>query len=43
MKYKHLVISRIGGPEVLQIVEDEVPESKAGGVRVKIWATGLQT
>jgi NADPH:quinone reductase-like Zn-dependent oxidoreductase len=40
MKYKHVVITRIGGPEVLQMVEDEVPEPKAGEVRVKILATG---
>jgi NADPH:quinone reductase-like Zn-dependent oxidoreductase len=42
MKDKHIVITRIGGPE-LQMVEDEVPEPKAGEVHVKILATGLQT
>jgi NADPH:quinone reductase-like Zn-dependent oxidoreductase len=41
MKYKHVVITRIGGPEVLQMAEDEVPEPKAREVRVKILATGL--
>ncbi|MGA7932807.1 MAG: medium chain dehydrogenase/reductase family protein [Kovacikia sp.] len=40
MKYKRVVITRIGGPEVLQMVENEVPEPKAGEVRVKILATG---
>jgi NADPH:quinone reductase-like Zn-dependent oxidoreductase len=43
MKYKHVVITRIGGSEVLQMVEDEVPEPKAGEVRVKILATGLHS
>jgi D-arabinose 1-dehydrogenase-like Zn-dependent alcohol dehydrogenase len=41
MKYKHVVITRIGRPE-LQMVEDEVPETKAEEVRIKILATGLQ-
>ncbi len=40
MKYKHIVITRIGGPEVLQMIEDEAPEPKVGAVRVKILATG---
>jgi NADPH:quinone reductase-like Zn-dependent oxidoreductase len=42
MKHKHIVITRIGGPE-LQMVEDKVSKPKPGGVRVKILATGLQT
>jgi NADPH:quinone reductase-like Zn-dependent oxidoreductase len=41
MKYKHMVITRPGGPEVLQMVEDELPEPQAGEVRVKILATGV--
>jgi NADPH:quinone reductase-like Zn-dependent oxidoreductase len=39
MKYKHVVITHVGGPEVLQMVEDEVPEPKAGEVCVKLLAT----
>ncbi len=41
MKYKRVVITRHGGPEVLQQVEEELPEPKAGQVRVKILATGV--
>ncbi len=41
MKYKRVVITRHGGPEVLQIVEDELPEPQAGQVRVKILASGI--
>ncbi len=41
MKYKRVVISRKGGPEVLQVVEDELPEPQFGEVRVKIFATGV--
>lgn len=41
MKYNHVVITRPGGPEVLQLVADELPEPKAGEVRVKILATGV--
>ena len=40
MKYKRVVITRHGGPEVLQVVEEELPEPSAGQVRVKILATG---
>lgn len=40
MKYKRVVITHHGGPEVLQQVEEELPEPKAGQVRVKILATG---
>ncbi len=41
MKYKRVVISRKGGPEVLQAVEEELAEPGAGEVRVKILATGV--
>jgi NADPH:quinone reductase-like Zn-dependent oxidoreductase len=41
MKYQHMVITRSGGPEVLQMVEDELPEPKVGEVRVRILATGV--
>ncbi|GAB4209596.1 MAG: medium chain dehydrogenase/reductase family protein [Coleofasciculaceae cyanobacterium] len=40
MKYKRVVITRHGGSEVLQVVEEELPEPTAGQVRVKILATG---
>ena len=41
MKYKRVIITRHGGPEVLQVVEDELPEPQAGQVRVKILASGI--
>ena len=41
MKYKRVVITRHGGPEVLQIVEDDLPEPQSGQVRVKILAAGV--
>lgn len=41
MKYKHVVITQPGGPEVLKVVEDELPEPKTGEIRVKILATGV--
>lgn len=41
MKYKHVVITQPGGPEVLKVVEDELPEPQMGEVRVKILATGV--
>ncbi len=40
MKYKRVVITHQGGPEVLQQIEEELPEPKTGQVRVKILATG---
>jgi NADPH:quinone reductase-like Zn-dependent oxidoreductase len=41
MKYKHVVITRPGGSEVLKLVEDELPEPNVGQVRVKILATSV--
>jgi NADPH2:quinone reductase len=35
------VIKKIGGPEVLQIVEEPLPEPRPGEVRVKILAAGV--
>ena len=41
MKNKRVVVSRYGGPEVLQIVEEELPEPRAGEVRLRILAAGV--
>jgi NADPH:quinone reductase-like Zn-dependent oxidoreductase len=41
MKYKRVVVSRLGGPEVLQLREEELPEPGLGEVRVRILATGV--
>jgi NADPH:quinone reductase-like Zn-dependent oxidoreductase len=41
MKYKRVVVSRLGGPEVLQLREEELPEPGLAEVRVRILATGV--
>ena len=41
MKYRRIVITRHGGPEVLQVREDELPEPQIGQVRVRILAAGV--
>ncbi len=41
MKYKRVIISRKGRPEVLQAIEEELAEPEAGEVRVKISAAGV--
>src|SRR5215207_8769316 len=41
MRYKRVVISRLGGPEVLEVREEELPEPGLGEVRVRILATGV--
>jgi len=38
---QHVVVNRFGGPEVLEIVEDEIPQPGPGTVRVRIMAAGL--
>jgi NADPH:quinone reductase len=38
---QHVVVNRFGGPEVLEIVEDEIPQPSPGYVRVRIIAAGL--
>jgi NADPH:quinone reductase-like Zn-dependent oxidoreductase len=39
--YRHATVTELGGPEVLQILEDELPQPGAGAVRVRILAAGL--
>src|SRR3712207_1502441 len=41
VRYKRVVISRLGGPEVLEVREEELPEPGLGEVRVRIPATGV--
>ncbi len=41
MKYKSVIITRKGGPEVLKVVEQELREPQSGEVRIKILATGV--
>ncbi len=41
MKHRRIVVARHGGPEVLQVIEEERPEPRAGEVRVKILTAGV--
>lgn len=41
MKYKSIVVPRRGGPEVLQVVENDLRPPAAGEARVRILATGV--
>jgi len=41
MKYRHVVVYHTGGPEVLQVVEDELPAPIGGQVLVKILAADV--
>jgi NADPH:quinone reductase-like Zn-dependent oxidoreductase len=38
---QHVVVNRFGGPEVLEVIEDEIPQPGPGTVRVRIIAAGL--
>jgi NADPH2:quinone reductase len=40
-KHIRIVVKRYGGPEVLEVVEEERPEPKRGEVRVKLVAAGV--
>jgi len=41
MKHKRVVVTRYGGPDALELVEEERPEPKRGEVRVKVLAAGV--
>jgi NADPH:quinone reductase-like Zn-dependent oxidoreductase len=41
MRYRRVVISRFGGPEVLDVVEDNLRDARPGEVRVKVLAAGV--
>jgi NADPH:quinone reductase-like Zn-dependent oxidoreductase len=40
-KYSRVVVTHHGGPEVLQVVQEQLPEPRAGEVRVKVQAAGI--
>jgi NADPH:quinone reductase-like Zn-dependent oxidoreductase len=40
-KHRRIVVTRHGGPDVLQVVEDDLPEPQAGEVRVKVLVAGI--
>jgi len=41
MKHRRIVVTRYGGPEVLQLVEEDRPEPRRGEVRVAVLAAGV--
>jgi len=41
MKYQRIVVTHKGRPEVLQMIEDDLPEPGTGEVRVKVLASGV--
>jgi NADPH:quinone reductase-like Zn-dependent oxidoreductase len=41
MKHRRIVVSKHGGPDVLQVLEEELPEPKAGEIRVRVLAAGV--
>ena len=41
MRHLRVVVSHYGGADALQLVEEELPEPKAGEVRIKMLAAGV--
>ena len=41
MRHTRIVVTRYGGPEALQVLEEERPEPKGGEVRVRVLAAGV--
>ncbi|MCK5246846.1 zinc-binding dehydrogenase, partial [Candidatus Bipolaricaulota bacterium] len=41
MKHQRIVVSKVGGPEVLEFVEAYCPEPQAGEVRIRVQAAGV--
>src|SRR5512138_3440518 len=41
MRHTRIVVTRYGGPEVLQVVEEECPEPAPGEARVRVLAAGV--
>ena len=41
MRHTRIIVTRYGGPDALQVVEEECPEPKAGEVRVKVLTAGV--
>ena len=41
MKHTRIIVTRYGGPEALQVLEEECPEPKPREVRVKVLAAGV--
>ena len=43
MRHKRVIVTRYGGPDALQVIEEECPEPKKGEVRIKILAAGVSS
>ena len=41
MRNSRVIISAYGGPEVLKLIEEDLPEPSADQVRLKVLATGV--
>lgn len=41
MTYRRIVVTHYGGPDALQVVEEECPEPKPGEVRIRVQAAGV--
>ena len=41
MKHTRIIVTHYGGPDALEVVEEECPEPKKGEVRVKVLAAGV--
>jgi NADPH:quinone reductase len=41
VRYKRIIVSKCGGPENLQLIDEEIPEPSADEVRVKILFAGV--
>jgi NADPH:quinone reductase len=41
MRHTRIIVAHYGGPDALQVVEEECPEPKHGEVRVKVLAAGV--
>src|SRR5690242_19807762 len=41
MKQMRIIVTHYGGPDALQVVEEECPEPKKGEIRVKVMTAGV--
>ena len=41
MRHTRIIVSRYGGPDALQVIEEERPEPKRGEVQVRVLAAGV--
>jgi NADPH:quinone reductase-like Zn-dependent oxidoreductase len=41
MRHTRIIVTHYGGPDALQVLEEECPEPKGGEVRVRVLAAGI--